>query len=94
MSTKRYLIVDVEDAFLNFVVDFSGGVDERLLHVGRRLGRRLHEDEAVLASERLPLLSLDVAPSLEVAEKGRKRKWNVALCPVWECLLRGKARYG
>lgn len=60
------LIVDVEDALLDLLVDLLGGVDERLLHVGGRLRRRLHEDEAVLARERLALLLLHLPPRLQV----------------------------
>ena len=63
-----HLIVDVENAFLNFVVNFSRRVDERLLHVGGRLCRRLHEDEAVLAGESLTLFSFYVASSLKITE--------------------------
>ena len=35
------LVVDVEDALLDLVVDLPGRVDEGLLHVRRRLGRGL-----------------------------------------------------
>ena len=33
-----YFIVDVKDAFLDFLIDFFGRADERLFHVGSRLG--------------------------------------------------------
>ena len=61
-----HLVIDVEDALLNLVVDLPRSVDEGLLDVGRRLGRRLHEDEAVLARERLALFPLDVAARLQI----------------------------
>jgi hypothetical protein len=65
------LVVNIEDSLLNFVVDFSGRVDEGFLHVGRSLSRRLHEDEAVLASKRLAFFSLDVTSCLKVTAKVR-----------------------
>ena len=65
------LVVDVEDSLLNFVVDFSGCVDEGFLHVGGSLGRSLHEDETVLARERLAFLPLDITPSFEITGKGK-----------------------
>ena len=61
-----HLVIDVEDALLNLVVDLPRSVDEGLLDVGRRLGRRLHEDEAVLAREGLALFPLDVAARLQI----------------------------
>ena len=63
---SRHLVIDVEDALLNLVVDLPRSVDEGLLDVGRRLGRRLHEDEAVLAREGLALFPLDVAARLQI----------------------------
>lgn len=38
------LIVDIEHALLDLLVDFLRRVDERLLHVRRRAGRRFHKD--------------------------------------------------
>ena len=69
-----HLVIDVEDALLDLVVDLPRGVDEGLLDVGRRLGRRLHEDEAVLARERLPLFPLDVAARLQITWEEREGK--------------------
>ena len=66
-SRHSYLVVDIEDSLLDLVVDLPGRVDEGLLDVGGRLGRRLHEDEAVFAGEGLALLALNVAAGLEVA---------------------------
>ncbi len=65
-TNEKYLIVDIEDTVLDFLVDFLGGVDEGFLDVGCRLGGRLHEDEAVLPRERLALLSLHVPPCLQI----------------------------
>ena len=61
------LIVDVEDALLDLVVDLPGCVDEGLLHVGGSLGGGFHEDEPVLPGEGLALLPLHVPPRLKVA---------------------------
>ena len=61
------LVVDVEDALLDLVVDLPGGVDEGLLHIGGGLGGGLHEDEPVLPGEGLALLPLHVPPRLKVA---------------------------
>ena len=63
------LIVDVEDALLDLVVDLPGGVDEGLLHVGGSLGGGLHEDEPVLPCEGLALLPLHVSTCFQVTEK-------------------------
>ena len=60
------LVVDVEDALLDLVVDLPGGVDEGLLHVGGGLGRGLHEDEPVLPGKRLTFLPFHISPSLQV----------------------------
>ena len=80
------LVVDVEDALLDLVVDLPGGVDEGLLDVGRGLGRGLHEDEAVLPGEGLALLPLDVPPGLQVTG-GRVEGSGVrALGLVWSDL--------
>lgn len=62
-----YLVVNVENALLDFLVDLFGRVNERFLDISRGLRRRLHEDQAVLAGERLALLLLHFAPRLEVA---------------------------
>ena len=64
---RAHLIVDVEKALLDLLVDGARGLDEGLLDVLRGLCRGLHEDEAVLARERLALLALHVAPRLEIA---------------------------
>lgn len=78
--TMTYLVIDVENSLLDFVVDFSGRVDEGLLHVGRRLGRGLHEDEAMLPRERLAFLPLDITPSFQIASRERKFLiWTVLL---------------
>ena len=69
-SLSSDLVIDVEDALLNLVVDLPRSVDEGLLDVGRRLGRRLHEDEAVLAREGLALFPLDVAARLQITWEG------------------------
>lgn len=60
------LVVDVEDALLDFVVDLPGRVDESLLDIGGRLGGGLHEDEAVLPGKGLALLALHVPPRLQI----------------------------
>jgi len=60
------LIVDVEDALLNFSVDLLGCVDESFFNIGSRLRRCFHEDQTVLSSERLTFLLLDLTTSLEV----------------------------
>lgn len=60
------LVIDIKDSLLYFVVDLSGCVDEGLLDVGGRLGRGLHEDEAVLPGERLALLPLDIAAGFKI----------------------------
>ena len=63
------LIVDVEDALLDLVVDLPGGVDEGLLHVGGSLGGGLHEDEPMLPCKGLALLPLHVSTCFQVTEK-------------------------
>ena len=63
-----YLVVDIKNSLLDFVVDLSRGVDEGLFHVGRRLGRSLHEDEAVLAGKGFALLTLNVAAGLQITK--------------------------
>lgn len=62
------LIVDVENAFLDFVIDFPGGVDEGFLHVSGSLSGGLHEDETVLPSKCFSLLSFDISPGFQVTE--------------------------
>jgi len=73
------LVVDVEHALLDLVVDFPGGVDECLLDVGGRLGGGLHEDEPVLPGERLPLLPLYVPSSLQVTFVSNEHDDHVAV---------------
>ena len=70
VSCHSHFVIDVEDAFLYLVVDLPRRVDERLLDVGRRLGRRLHEYETVLAREGLSLFPLDVAARLQITWEG------------------------
>ena len=52
------------------VVDLPGRVDERLLDVGRRLGRRLHEYEAVLARESFAFFPFDVPARFQITWEG------------------------
>ena len=63
------LVVDIEDALLDLVVDLPGSVDEGLLHVGRSLSGSLHEDQSMFPGKGLALLSLDVAASLQITEE-------------------------
>ena len=62
------LIVDVEDALLDLVVDLPGGIDEGLLHISGSLSWCLHEDQAMFPSKSLSLFSLDISPSFQVTE--------------------------
>lgn len=61
------LIIDIKHSFLYLLIDLFGGVDESLLDVGGSLGRRLHEDEAVLASERFAFFLLHFTSGFEIA---------------------------
>ena len=63
------LIVDVEDALLDLVVDLPGSVDEGLLHVGGSLGRGFHEDEAVFSCKSFTLFSLYIPACFQITEK-------------------------
>ena len=62
------LIVDVEDALLDLVVDLPGCVDEGLLHIGCSLGRCLHEDETVFSCKCFTFLSLDISACFQITE--------------------------
>jgi len=64
---RTNLIVDVEDALLDLLVNLLGRVYERLLHVGRRARRRLHEDQSVLAGKGFAFLLLYLTPRVQVA---------------------------
>ncbi len=48
------------------VATLPGCVDECLLNIGGRLGRGLHEDEAVFPRKGLPLLPLHVPSRLQI----------------------------
>lgn len=61
------LVVDVENALLNLLINLFGCIDERLLDIRGRSRRSLHENQSVLAGERLPLLLLHLATRLEIA---------------------------
>ena len=79
------LVVDVEDALLDLVVDLPGGVDEGLLHVGGGLGRGLHEDEPVLPGKRLTFLPFHISSSLQVTgeiENRNKDQENLMARPL------------
>ena len=65
---RAYLVVDVEDAILYFLVDLLGRIDERLLHVGRSFRRRFHEDEAVFSGEGLAFFLLHVTARFQITE--------------------------
>lgn len=80
----RYLIVDIKDAFLDFLVDLFRCVDEGLFDVGRSLGRRLHEDKSVFACERLALLLFHLPSALQVTEKSRN--WLEWVTGLFKCL--------
>lgn len=43
-----YLVCDIEHPLLNFVINFLGCVDERLLDILSCLGRCLQEDQPIL----------------------------------------------
>lgn len=66
------LVVDVEHALLDLLVDLLGRADERLLHVCRRPRRRLHEHQIVLPRERLALLLLHLAARVQITGRGEK----------------------
>lgn len=66
VAFRTYLVVDIEDTLLDFIIDFSRRVYEGFFHVCRGLGRRLHENQSMLPGKRLALLSLYVPTSLEV----------------------------
>ncbi len=61
-----YLIVDIKDSVLDFLIDFLGRVDEGLFDVGRGFGGRLHEDETVFSSEGLALLPLHISARFQI----------------------------
>ena len=61
------LVGRVEDALLDLLVDLLGGVDEGVLDVVGRLGRRFQEDQAVLLGKVLALLGRHRPPVLQVA---------------------------
>merc|ERR550519_923663 len=85
------LIVDVEDAFLDLVVDLPGSVDEGLLHVGGSLGRGFHEDEPVLPCKGLPLLPLHVSTCFQVAFVAYEHDHHVAVA-VLPCVLQPRCQ--
>lgn len=62
-----YLIVDVEDTFLDLLVNLFGRIYECLLYVGSCARRSLHEDQSVLAGEGLALLFLHLTPRIQIA---------------------------
>lgn len=62
------LVIDVEHALLDLLVDLLGRVNERLLHIGCCPGRRLHKHQVVLTGERLPLLAFYFAARIQVAK--------------------------
>lgn len=64
------LVIYVEHALLDLLVDLLGRVDERFLHVGRRPSGRLHEHQVVLAGKRLALLLLDLTTRVQVTGRG------------------------
>lgn len=66
------LVVDVEHTLLDLLVDLLGRVDERLLHVGRRPRRRLHEHQIVFARKRLALLLFHFAARVQVTARGKR----------------------
>lgn len=39
-----YLIVDIKYAFLDFLIDFFGGVDKGFLYIGGSLSRSFHKN--------------------------------------------------
>jgi len=84
------LVVDVEHALLDFVVDFPCCVDEGLLDVGGSLGGGLHEDETVLARECLALLPLHVPARLEVTLVSDEHDDHVAVAVLPRVLQPGR----
>jgi len=73
------LVMHVEHALLDLVVDLPRSAYEGLLHVGRRLSAGLHEDEAVLPRERLALLPLHLPPPLQVTLVANKHDDHVGV---------------
>ena len=64
-----YLIIDVENAFLNFVVDLSCSVDKGLLNIGGGLGWSLHENETMFAGKCFTFFFFDITTGLQITEK-------------------------
>ena len=63
-----YLIIDVENAFLNFVVDLSCSVDKSLLNIGGRLGWSLHKNETMFAGKCFTFFFFDITTGLQITE--------------------------
>ena len=76
------IIAEVVDAAIDIVIDHLTCLQEGLLHVETRLGRRLQEDEAVLLGEALALLRAHLTPAIEVSLISYEHEHN-----VWVAIL-------
>ena len=79
------LVVDVEDALLDLVVDLPGCVDEGLLHVCSSLGWGFHEDETMFSCKSFTLLPLHVSTCFQVTEYWRSKSDEI-YCQTFCCL--------
>lgn len=57
---------EIVDAAIDVLIDHAARLEEHILHIIGGLRRRLHEDEAVLAGEALPLLERDLAARVQI----------------------------
>ena len=65
-SYATSIVAQVVDAAINIVVDHLTRLQESLLNIKARFGRRLQEDEAVLLGEALAFLGAHLASAIEV----------------------------
>lgn len=73
------LIRNVNFSSNNIVMNFFRRVYKRLLHIVRRLGTRLHENQPILLRKRPPLLRRHRPPMLQIVLVPNQHYYHVAL---------------
>lgn len=67
-----YLIVDIENTFLNLLIDLFCGLDEGVFNVICSFGRCFHEDQSMFLRKRFAFLFLHLTTAFQVAKIGKK----------------------
>lgn len=75
------LVVDVKDAFLNFLINLLRCVDESLFDICSRTSRSFHKHQSMFPGERLTLLLLNFATRIQITAGYRKKE-----APLYGCV--------